>query len=110
MEQGGSRRFRAWVLGPTNSGAKLSAVNNLRGNSQLEETVSLVRRPADDTGSYSTRPSASIVSSTVSNAVVSNLERAPPALIAMATAAIDTLSGASQRLYASYSPRAYQNP
>ena len=46
----------------------------------------------------STRPSASSVSSTVSNAVVSHLDRAPPALIAMTTAAIDTLSDASQRL------------
>ena len=45
-----------------------------------------------------TRPSASRVSSTVSSGVVSHLDNAPPLPIAMATAAIETLSGASQRL------------
>src|SRR5205807_143863 len=42
--------------------------------------------------------SASIVSSTVRRTAVSNELSAPPALIASATAAIDTLSGASHRL------------
>src|SRR5205814_1998823 len=42
--------------------------------------------------------SASIVSSTVRRTVVSNELSARPPLIASATAAIDTLSGASQRL------------
>src|SRR5947209_10278160 len=41
---------------------------------------------------------ASIVSSTVRRTVVSSELSAPPPLIASATAAIDTLSGASQRL------------
>src|SRR5207244_12644257 len=41
---------------------------------------------------------ASIVSSTVRRTVVSNELRAPPPLIAIATAAMDTLSGASHRL------------
>jgi hypothetical protein len=53
---------------------------------------------------------ASTVSSTVRSTVVSNELRAPPPLIARATAAIDTLSGASHRLYASWSPNAYQKP
>src|SRR5918996_1790466 len=53
---------------------------------------------------------ASIVSSTVRSTVVSKELSAPPPLIANATAAIDTLSGASQRLYPSCSPNAYQNP
>ena len=44
------------------------------------------------------RSIACIVSSTVSNTVVSYLLSAPPPEIARATAAIDTLSGASQRL------------
>lgn len=42
--------------------------------------------------------------------VVSNLDNAPPPPMAIATAAIDTLSGASQRLQASYDPNAYQKP
>src|SRR5438067_9275221 len=44
--------------------------------------------------------SASIVSSTVRRTVVSNELSAPPALIASATAAIDTLSGASHKVVA----------
>src|SRR5512134_3354127 len=44
---------------------------------------------------------AASVSSTVSNGVVCRELRAPPALIAIAVAAIETLSGASHRLYAS---------
>src|SRR5688572_3689396 len=54
--------------------------------------------------------SAASVSSTVSSAVVCSELSAPPALIATATAAIDTLSGASHRLNASWSPNAYQKP
>jgi hypothetical protein len=50
------------------------------------------------------------VSSTVRRTVVSIERRAPPPPIARATAAIDTLSGASQRLYPSWVPKAYQNP
>src|SRR5205807_6699048 len=64
-------------------------------------------------GRYLTCPAlrrASMVSSTVRRTVVSNELSAPPAPIASATAAIDTLSGASQRLYASCGPNAYQNP
>src|SRR5205807_2814049 len=53
---------------------------------------------------------ASIVSSTVRRTVVSSELSAPPPLIASAAAAIDTLSGASQRLYPSCVPKAYQNP
>src|SRR5829696_321187 len=53
---------------------------------------------------------ASIVSSTVRRTVVSIELSPPPPPIASATAAIDTLSGASQRLYPSCSPKAYQNP
>jgi ATP-dependent DNA ligase len=52
-------------------------------------------------GRYATtcaRPRASSVSSTVSSGVVSNFDSAPPPPIAIAIAAIDTLSGASQRL------------
>ena len=41
---------------------------------------------------------ASMVSSTLISTVVSNELRAPPPLMARATAAMDTLSGASQRL------------
>ena len=41
---------------------------------------------------------ASIVSSTVRRTVVSNELSAPPPLIASATAAMDTLSGASHRV------------
>lgn len=44
---------------------------------------------------------AAIVSSTVSNGVVCRELRAPPAVIAIAVAAIETLSGASHKLYAS---------
>jgi hypothetical protein len=44
---------------------------------------------------------AAIVSSTVSNGVVWRELRAPPAAMAIAVAAIETLSGASHRLYAS---------
>jgi hypothetical protein len=44
---------------------------------------------------------AASVSSTVSNGVVCRELRAPPALIAIAVAAIETLSGASHKLYAS---------
>src|SRR5438132_1536323 len=46
----------------------------------------------------STLRSASIVSSTVRRTIVSNELSAPPLLIASATAAIETLSGASHRL------------
>src|SRR5207253_6588592 len=53
---------------------------------------------------------ASIVSSTVKRTVVSSELSAPPPLIASATAAIDTLSGASQRLQPSCVPKAYQKP
>ena len=53
---------------------------------------------------------ASIVSSTVRRTVVSSELSAPPPLIAIATAAMDTLSGASQRLYPSCVPKACQNP
>jgi hypothetical protein len=42
--------------------------------------------------------------------VVSIELRAPPPPIARATAAIETLSGASQRLMPSCSPKAYQKP
>jgi hypothetical protein len=42
--------------------------------------------------------SASIVSSTVRRTVVSSELSAPPPVIASATAAMDTLSGASQRV------------
>jgi len=41
------------------------------------------------------------VSSTVSKTVDCNELNAPPALIAIAVAAIETLSGASHKLYAS---------
>src|SRR5205807_9206526 len=64
-------------------------------------------------GRYFTWPAlrnASSVSSTVRRTVVSNELSAPPAPIASATAAMETLSGASQRLYASFGPNAYQNP
>ena len=44
---------------------------------------------------------AASVSSTVSNGVVCRELRAPPPLIAIAVAAIETLSGASHKLYAS---------
>src|SRR6187401_634913 len=44
---------------------------------------------------------AAIVSSTVSNGVVCRELSAPPAVIAIAVAAIETLSGASHKLYAS---------
>lgn len=44
---------------------------------------------------------AATVSSTVSKTVVWKELSAPPALIAIAVAAIDTLSGASHKLYAS---------
>ena len=44
---------------------------------------------------------AASVSSTVSNTVVCQELSAPPALIASAVAAIETLSGASHKLYAS---------
>ena len=44
---------------------------------------------------------AASVSSTVSKGVVWKELSAPPALIAIAVAAIETLSGASHRLYAS---------
>ncbi len=53
---------------------------------------------------------ASIVSSTLRRTVVSIELSAPPAPIASATAAIDTLSGASHRFQPSCSPKAYQNP
>jgi hypothetical protein len=44
---------------------------------------------------------AASVSSTVSKTVVCKELSAPPALIAIAVAAIETLSGASHKLYAS---------
>ena len=56
------------------------------------------------------RPMASIVSSTLNRTVVSTGLSAPPEASARATAAMDTLSGASQRVYPSCGPKAYQNP
>ena len=53
---------------------------------------------------------AASVSSTVSKTVVWRELNAPPALIAIAVAAIETLSGASHKLYPSCSPKAYQKP
>jgi hypothetical protein len=54
--------------------------------------------------------SADSVSSTVNKTVVLMEPSAPPDPIAMAVAAIETLSGASHKLYPSWSPKAYQKP
>ena len=54
--------------------------------------------------------SAAIVSSTLSRTVVSRFVTAPPLPMASATAAIDTLSGASHRVTPSCEPNAYQKP
>src|SRR5215213_4098451 len=54
--------------------------------------------------------SAASVSSTVSRTVVWTELSAPPAPIASAVAAIETLSGASHKVYPSWSPKAYQKP
>ena len=54
--------------------------------------------------------SAASVSSTVISTVVSQELSAPPALIANTVAAMETLSGASHKLYASWSPNEYQKP
>ena len=53
---------------------------------------------------------ASSVSSTLMRTVVSSLLSAPPPAIASATAAMETLSGASQRVYPSCEPKPYQKP
>src|SRR5680860_1484529 len=62
--------------------------------------ASIIELPYAPGGWYETTSAfrrASSVSSTVSSTVVSKALNAPPPLIASATAAIDTLSGASQR-------------
>ena len=51
-----------------------------------------------------------MVSSTVISTVVSTVLSAPPAPSASATAAMDTLSGASQSVKPSCGPNAYQKP
>jgi hypothetical protein len=112
-ETGSPKRFRRL----TASDGEGSGVHGKEGVSGSSPEEGLVKRPANRHMRPNTGPGraslyapgarywtclalrrASIVSSTVRRTVVSNELSAPPPLIASATAAMDTLSGASHRL------------
>src|SRR6185503_8749462 len=78
--------------------------------SQSQATVLLSLSPGDRYLIEAAFCMAAIVSSTVIKTVVCTELNAPPALSAKAVAAIETLSGASHKLYPSWSPKAYQKP